>query len=623
MYNTQTQNDSQNKVKASLRGEAPQVHGVKSKKQKKVNPETVAARQLLIAMSQEAQDFIESGLEVEGFEECEKVNDYLLVMHQQATGCETFKTFHEWKKAGYSVKRDMKAFRIWGSPVKAKKAEAQAQAESDTDAENTFKYWPMCCLFNESQVERIEGNEEPQKTEKKEPQAAPAEQETKAAEKVKVSEFRGKIEHLERVFNVDRHACVGDKEKADWCGRVKNVLADLEGMECPRAKSDDLERCASIIAKVKAYLVDSPEPTPPKPSKKSQESKNEAASESATNYTQDMGNNESLTRGLFPQAGGDFVAMTFSESKTFKTRAGAERWLAVRGLDASGRSIEEQAEEEAETGEASPFVTTNYQEEQEARKDRMIERSDKATAEFQATYNRAKDMASVIPFGQPILVGHHSEKRDRKYRDKIHNTFGKAFELDGKAEHYQSKAAAVGTGGIATNDPEAVTKLKDKLAGLEKSQETMKAVNKIIRSKKLSDAEKVAEIEAAGLLTATQAEVILKPDHCNRVGYASYSLSNNSAEIRRIKSRLAELERLRNSTPLEFENDDFSLCVDDGRVCFEFSGGKPSEEVRKLLSGAAFKWSRFKSAWVRKATANATAETGRLLERLKAVEGIY
>lgn len=626
MYNTQTQNDSQNKVKASLRGEAPQEHGVKSKKQKKVNPETVAARKLLIAMSQEAQDIIESGLDVEGFEGCEKVNDFLLVMHQQATGCETFKTFHDWKKAGYKVKKGSKSYRVWGSPLKAKKQGEEQPApevEGESDVEKTFKFWPMCSLFTENQVEPIEGCEESQEAEKQEPQAASAEQEARTAEKVNVAKFRGKIEHLERVFNVDRHACIGDEEKADWCGRVKNVLADLEGMECTRAKVDDLERCAAIITKVKAYLVDNPEPTPPKPSKKSQESKNEAASETATNYTQDMGNNESLTRGLFPQAGGGFISMTFSESKTFKTRAGAERWLAVRGLDASGCSIEKQTEEEAETGETSPFVTANYQEEQEARKDRMIERSDKATADFQATYNRAKDMASVIPFGQPILVGHHSEKRDRKYRDKIHNTFGKAFELDGKAEHYQSKAAAVGTGGIATNDPEAVAKLKDKLAGLEKSQETMKAVNKIIRCKKLSDAEKVAEIEAAELLTATQAEEILKPDHCGRVGFASYSLSNNNAEIRRIKSRLEDLERLRNSTPLDFENDDFSLCVDDGRVCFEFSGGKPCKEVRQLLSGAAFKWSRFKSAWVRKATANATAEAGRLLERLKTVEAIY
>lgn len=56
----------------------------------------------------------------------------------------------------------------------------------------------------------------------------------------------------------------------------------------------------------------------------------------------DLGNNESLTRGLFPQANGEFLAMTFTKSRWFKTRAGAERWLADRGLDASGRVIEKE-----------------------------------------------------------------------------------------------------------------------------------------------------------------------------------------------------------------------------------------------------------------------------------------
>jgi len=630
MNNTQVKNDSQNKSnsKPSLRGEAQKVHVGKTKK---VNPETVAARQALIAMSQEAQDMMEmaeNGMELAGFEGCEKVNDFLLVMHQQATGCEQFKTFHDWKKAGYKVKKGSKSFRVWGSPLKAKKQGEEQQAEpateSKTDAEKTFRFWPMCSLFTENQVEPIEGGEESQEAEKQEPQAAPAEQETKPVEKVKVAEFRGQIEHLERVFNVDRHAYVGDKEKARWCDRAKRVLAALEVMECPRAKADDLERLASIIAKVKAYLADKPEPTPPTPSKKTEKPQAEAANDAATQYTQDMGNNESLTRGLFPEPNGDFMAMTFTESKPFKTRAGAVRWLAARGLDETGRSIEEpKAEEEDETGEPSPFVTVDYQEQQEARKDRMLERADKASADFQATYNRAKDMASVIPFGQPILVGHHSEQRDRNYRNKIHNTFGKAFELDSKADHYRQKAATVGNTGIASNDPEAIEKLKSKLAGLEKSQETMKTVNKIIRAAKLTDEEKTAEIVAAGLLSETQAVEILKPSHCCKAGFASYSLSNNNAEINRTKKRIKELDSLRNSDPLEFENEDFSMAVDNGRVCIEFSGGKPSDDVRAMLRGSAFKWSRYQVAWVRKATGNGVAEARRLLERLKAVEEIY
>jgi hypothetical protein len=638
MNNTQVKNDSQNKAKSkeSLRGEAPQKHGVKSKKIKKVNPETAAARQALIAMSQEAQDMMEmaeNGMELEGFEDCEKVNDFLLVMHQQATGCEHFKTFHDWKKAGYKVKKGSKSYRVWGSPLKAKKpgeeqqAEPAPEAEGKSDAAKTFKFWPMCSLFTENQVEPIEGGEESQEAEKQEPQQAPAQQEDSAAQSVEfvpVAKYRQAIESLERFYNYDRCSCVGDKEKKWWLNEAPSRVAKLEGLSCKRAKAEDHEAKAVIISKVKAYLADNPEPTPPKPGKKSQETKSEAANDAATNYTQDMGNNESLTRGLFPESNGDFVAMTFTESKTFKTRAGAVRWLAARGLDETGRSIEEpKTEEEDTTGEPSPFVTVDYQEQQEARKDRMLERADKASADFQATYNRAKDMASVIPFGQPILVGHHSEKRDRRYRDKIHNTFGKAFELDSKADHYRQKAATVGNTGIASNDPEAIEKLKNKLAGLERSQETMKTVNKIIRASKLTDEEKAAEIVAAGLLSEAQAIEILKPDHCGRIGFASYSLSNNNAEINRTKKRINELERLRNSDPLEFENDDFSMAVDNGRVCIEFAGGKPSDDVRAMLRGSAFKWSRYQGAWVRKATANGVAEAGRLLERLKAVEEIY
>ena len=238
-----------------------------------------------------------------------------------------------------------------------------------------------------------------------------------------------------------------------------------------------------------------------------------------------MGNNERVTRGLFPQSNEEFLVLTFTESETFKSRVGALGWLAARGLDATGRNIEkQQAEEEGAPVEPSPFVTADYQEQLEARKDRMLERADKASAESQATYSRAKDMASIIPFGQPILIGHHSEQRDRNYRNKIHKTFRKSSELDGKADHYRQRAEGVGNAGIASNNPEAIEKLKDKLAGFERSQKTMKAVNKIIRTARLTGEEKAAEIVAAGLLSEAQADKILKPDHRGRVGFASYSL---------------------------------------------------------------------------------------------------
>ena len=46
-----------------------------------------------------------------------------------------------------------------------------------------------------------------------------------------------------------------------------------------------------------------------------------------TAVTIDLGNNESLTRGVFKEADGTFTALTFTRSKNFKTQAGAVRWF--------------------------------------------------------------------------------------------------------------------------------------------------------------------------------------------------------------------------------------------------------------------------------------------------------
>ena len=52
-------------------------------------------------------------------------------------------------------------------------------------------------------------------------------------------------------------------------------------------------------------------------------------------HTQDQGNNETVSRGVF-ELHGRCTALTFSESKTFKTRKGAVAWLRRRGYDKNG-----------------------------------------------------------------------------------------------------------------------------------------------------------------------------------------------------------------------------------------------------------------------------------------------
>ncbi len=134
----------------------------------------------------------------------------------------------------------------------------------------------------------------------------------------------------------------------------------------------------------------------------------------------------------------------------------------------------------------------SYEEKQEARKQRYLELADKSRQESENRCNQAGAMAAIIPLGQPILIGHHSEKRDRNYRAKIDRTYRKSFEAMEKAKHYEEKAASVGMGGISGDDPEAVNKLRAQLESLEQSQQSMKAANAAIRRGK-SEEEKIAD----------------------------------------------------------------------------------------------------------------------------------
>ncbi len=44
----------------------------------------------------------------------------------------------------------------------------------------------------------------------------------------------------------------------------------------------------------------------------------------------DLGNNETISKGISKETDGTFTAMTFTQSKNFKTLKGAQKWLSVR-----------------------------------------------------------------------------------------------------------------------------------------------------------------------------------------------------------------------------------------------------------------------------------------------------
>ncbi len=124
------------------------------------------------------------------------------------------------------------------------------------------------------------------------------------------------------------------------------------------------------------------------------------------------------------------------------------------------------------------------QERQQAKAERYRELAEKAKTQSTEACERSRKMLENIPAGQPILVGHHSEQRHRNLLDKSWNTMGKSVELGEKAEYYNRKAeAAENNDSIYLGDYDAVERLEEKLAELEKKQEKMKQTNKVIQSK--------------------------------------------------------------------------------------------------------------------------------------------
>ncbi|WP_175771844.1 DUF3560 domain-containing protein [Burkholderia ambifaria] len=233
-----------------------------------------------------------------------------------------------------------------------------------------------------------------------------------------------------------------------------------------------------------------------------------------------------------------------------------------------------------------------YEARQQARRERLEDAADNAQSEANATHSRARSMASVIPFGQPILVDHYSAGRDRRYRARIGKTFERAFALNDKAADLRAKAEAVGTGGISSDDPDAIDKLRAQLVTLRERQERMVASNKVIRKHAGNADAQVAALVALGYYTEESARSVITPDHVRRIGFPSYALQNNSANARRIEIRIKELEKARESVGVEEVCDGYTYREDtaDNRIWFVFDG-KPDEAIRAILRRYAFKWS--------------------------------
>ena len=164
------------------------------------------------------------------------------------------------------------------------------------------------------------------------------------------------------------------------------------------------------------------------------------------------------------------------------------------------------------------------------------------------------------------------------------------------------KIRSTGMGGISADDPQAVQKLEKKLESLEKSQETMKAVNAYYRKYKTLDGCPHLPPEELEKLKADMASSW----HLEDKPFATWALSNNSAEIRRVKDRIKSLSQQKEIgfVGWEFDGGKVEANTEANRLQIFFED-KPDEATREALKSNGFRWSPKAGAWQRQLTSNA------------------
>jgi uncharacterized protein DUF3560 len=226
--------------------------------------------------------------------------------------------------------------------------------------------------------------------------------------------------------------------------------------------------------------------------------------------------------------------------------------------------------------------------------ERRGEWAEKANARSAAAFDSAGQMASGIPFGQPILVGHHSEKRDRNYRAKIHAKMDRGLAESKLADHHESKAAGLAIAlerSIFDDDPDAIERLGQKVAELEQACEKAKRVNAVWR--KGGQAAVAAEFSQA--LAATVAETMRQ---CRWLR-APMTTTNDRAEIRRCKQRIELISKQRARAAQAEQAGGVSITRHDlmsgDRWAVVTFAEKPDRSVLNDLRAAGYRWG--KGSW--------------------------
>jgi hypothetical protein len=196
--------------------------------------------------------------------------------------------------------------------------------------------------------------------------------------------------------------------------------------------------------------------------------------------------------------------------------------------------------------DAEPMTREEYAARREAKLDRALGYAQNAQRRSDGAFATVHRIADMIPLGQPILVGHHSERHARRDQERIHNGMQRGIEEQQKAAYWRGRAHSIESDtSIRSYDPDAAEKLRAKIAELETQRERMKAINAILRKGTVADAHAaltLTEREVADLQSIARHQPYHATKYAAGTCYPPYALTNLGGNLRRYRERLAQID---------------------------------------------------------------------------------
>ena len=223
----------------------------------------------------------------------------------------------------------------------------------------------------------------------------------------------------------------------------------------------------------------------------------------------------------------------------------------------------------------------------EAKLAKRLEWAGKAEDRSSIAFDRVHKLADSIPLGQPILVGHHSERHARRDADRISSGMAKGCDEARLADHHRGKADGLERQldtCVFSDDPDAIEAIEARVAENEAKRERMKRVNQLYRK---GDAEGLA---ALGLdLEKLRAKVASIGYSWVKAPYESWELSNLGGRITADRKRLDDI-RARQQRAAAAEAAGGASIERGESWCRVTFAEKPGREVIDALRAAGFGW---------------------------------